>query len=204
MFKDSESVELTDSMMLSENLNAIDVNSSTHEIVQADAPQSPLVFVAGALAYDGAWSVLDQDAYDKFAPIAQAKELAEVRAEAKALKARISDARDVAMYTDISLPFPVEEKTIQFRNVTDRQNLESKVLGATVLFSTGAGATEMRFTCEDNSIVLMTATELMSAGLAALASKDALFYAYKALKDAADAAETPGDLALIEADLAAL
>lgn len=118
-----------------------------------------------------------------------------------ALKRRINAARHDAIYTDITLPFPIDEKTIQFRNDADRQNLSDKVTGAIALVVSGAGSTEMRFVCADNSVVAMTAQQFVNAGLAALASKDAIFYDYKLLKDAADAAQTDAELAMVAAQL---
>jgi hypothetical protein len=119
----------------------------------------------------------------------------------KALKVKINTARDAAIYTDITLPFPVDSRTIQFRNYADRQNLSDKVTGALALALGGSGSSEIRYVCADNSIATMTASQFITAGLAALAAKDAIFYEYKALKDSADSAETDEQLNAIEAQI---
>lgn len=85
-FQDGEPCEITDSGMETPNTRALDIRQTTHEII--DGVPEPQIYVGGALTYDGAWSVLDQDAISA--------KLAEIAAETaaryeKALDAHIDD-----------------------------------------------------------------------------------------------------------------
>lgn len=62
IFNDGEWVTLTD-ILLTRTFKALDMNSTTHEIVSGEAP---LLFSGGAMTYDnGVWTIVNQDAYDE-------------------------------------------------------------------------------------------------------------------------------------------
>lgn len=168
----------------------------SHELVLGVS--EPEHFIEGVSKYiDGIWSEVDQASYD-------ASEAKKIEGAKSNLIAEIKKARTKAMFTDVTVPFPADEETVQFRNPTDQGNLQAKVTGAMALVIAGTPTAQMKFTVANNDEVSMEAQELMSAGMAILAEKDSVYYSYKALKDAAQAATTTEELLQVETDLKAL
>ena len=63
IFSDGYEIELTEKMLITDDFNAMDIKSTTHQIVMG---VEPLLFVGGAMSYtdvDG-WVVTNQEAYD--------------------------------------------------------------------------------------------------------------------------------------------
>lgn len=112
-----------------------------------------------------------------------------------------NEARAKAMYSNITMPFPVDEHEIQFRNDADRMNITNKVQGATALVISGAGTALMSFTTADDVVVQMTASEMLSAGMVMLEAKDQVFYDFKVVKDAIRNATTMAELDLVDLSL---
>lgn len=62
-YKTTEPHELTDKQYKSDGVRAIDINNTTHEVVEDVT--LPLNFIPGIHAYNnGIWSILNQDLYD--------------------------------------------------------------------------------------------------------------------------------------------
>ena len=81
LFMDEDNAEFhfSDSGLVTPSRDILDVSPSTHSIISADPPPAPLHFIPGALAYNGEWSIYDQQKYDKFvdAAIAESERIAE-------------------------------------------------------------------------------------------------------------------------------
>lgn len=180
LFEDSDPVELTEDMMFSSEQNAIDVNSLTHEIVQADAPQSPLVFVAGALAYNGVWSIYDQDTYDLMKDRVIARKssmLAEIRA---AVWEQIKAIRDTKT---LKGGYPASGKWFHSDTFSRTQQIG--------LFISGANVPAIQWKTMDGTFISMTqalAAEIFSA---AAAQDTAMFTYAENLKTQVDASDNP-------------
>lgn len=92
MFADGDELALNESCLAAPDLTVSDVSSATHDIVIGDAPVSPLYWVAGALAYDSAWSIHDQATYDAFKDQAKAEYDKAIQEAMAALQAEIVQA----------------------------------------------------------------------------------------------------------------
>lgn len=100
------------------------------------------------------------------------------------------------MFTDVTATFPTGDKVIQFRNNTDRSNLESVCAGATALITLGQSGTQMVYRTTDDVNQAVTAAQMAAIGLTVLAVKQAVTSKRWEHKDAllgieADAAKTP-------------
>lgn len=62
-FADGEPCDITNQGMITPNITALDIRPETHEIVENVA--EPPAYVGGAIAYDGAWTVVNQTAIDE-------------------------------------------------------------------------------------------------------------------------------------------
>jgi hypothetical protein len=72
MFADDDAVTLSETGLEAPGLLISDVLADSHEIVSGSAPELPLYWVAGALSFDGAWTVQDETAYGELVSAAQA------------------------------------------------------------------------------------------------------------------------------------
>jgi len=62
LFTDFEPIEITEAGMTTSAKRAMDIRSSTHEVVMGDGPE---FWVSGALSYNGVWAVIDSARYQK-------------------------------------------------------------------------------------------------------------------------------------------
>ena len=104
-----------------------------------------------------------------------------------------------AFYSNVTIPFPTDDKEIHFRNETDRANIGDKILKAFMQVTAGNGASSIKFTPVSGGEVSMTCLQLLTAFTGLAEGKDQLFYDYndviadvKAASDTEelDAAET--------------
>lgn len=93
------------------------------------------------------------------------------------------------MFTDVTVTFPTGDKVIQFRDNTDRSNIESVCAGATALVALGQGATQMVYRTLDDVNQVVTAAQMVAIGLAVLTTKQAITDQRWAHKDAICAIE---------------
>ena len=109
------------------------------------------------------------------------------------------EAKSLAFYSNVTIPFPVDDKEIHFRNETDRANIGDKILKAFMQVTAGNGASSIKFTPVDKVEVTMTCLQLLTAFTGLAEGKDQLFYAYNDViadiraasdTDELDAAET--------------
>ena len=144
----------------------------TPDIVALEDAELPDSYVGGgAWAYDGVWTVLEQDAVDQ-----KRVELFNLRQSALIEVAK--EKKNEAFYANVTIPFPVEDKEIHFRNETDRANIGDKILKAFMQVTAGNGASSIKFTPVDNVEVSMTCLQLLTAFTGLAEGKDQLFYAY--------------------------
>ena len=86
--------------------------------------------------------------------------------------------KNAAFYSNVTIPFPADDKEIHFRNETDRANIGDKILKAFMQVTAGNGASSIKFTPVDKVEVTMTCLQLLTAFTALAEGKDQLFYAY--------------------------
>jgi len=95
-----------------------------------------------------------------------------------ALLQEAKKAKSAAFYSNVTMPFPVDNKEIHFRNETDRANIGDKILKAFMQVTAGNGSASIKFTPVDRVEVTMTCLQLLTAFTDLAESKDATFYAY--------------------------
>ncbi len=184
---------LTEAGLQGPNVHAPSMRPSDYQLVNdVLAPEND--FVGSQYTYDGSWAVINSTALD-----AAVEE--HLQAQAPKLISDIKAARSKLLYTDISVPFPTDSHVIQFRNESDRGNLRDKVAGAMAHIIDGNPGAAMKYRTADNTEVDLTAQQLLGAGMAILNAKDALYYQFTALIDAARAASTLAGLDQIKEDL---
>ena len=169
----------------------VDPTTTTANATQVDTPEIPAEFVQGKSQYNAEsqqWTHPEPDVEERRA----------------ALLARCTKERDKAFYTNPVIPFPVTEKEIHFRNENDRANIGDKTLNAALHVFSGNPSAEMRFTPVDGNQVAMTAQQMVTAFSALAAEKDAVFYAYKDIKDAILSAVDNSELDAAEQSLNAI
>jgi len=88
------------------------------------------------------------------------------------------------IFTDVAVTFPAGDKVIQFRDNTDRSNLESVCAGATALVALGQGETQMVYRTIDDVNQAVTAAQMAAIGLSVLSMKQAITNQRWAHKDA--------------------
>jgi hypothetical protein len=101
-------------------LKAMDIKPETHDSLYVS--DRPPALYGGLWAYDGVWTVANQDIYDRVLADEKAKRSAE-----------INTARYSKIYMEsISYTFPgdTEPDGIQMRDETDRQNIQDFVIDA--------------------------------------------------------------------------
>lgn len=65
LLDDSEDFTLSDSSFQSDSITAIGINSQDYEVIDGEAPSSPLYWIEGCLSFsDGVWSIANQENYD--------------------------------------------------------------------------------------------------------------------------------------------
>lgn len=184
MFDDSESVELTSTSMVSSRLNAIDINSQTHDLVLADAPQSPLVFVAGALAYDGEWSIYDQQAYDSLKEGVVSANNRVLNALRAPIWEKIKSLRDLKLTTGGT---PAANKWWHSDTKSQIQQLGFVLMGQNI-------PPGIKWKTMDGTWVEMTPTVAGQIFAAAAVQDQALFAYAETLKAQVDASNDPGSI----------
>jgi hypothetical protein len=131
-------------------LMAMDIRPETHEVIQID--DAPPVWYGGLWAYDGAWTVANQDIYDR------------VLADEKAKKsAEINTVRYSKIYMEsIPYTFPgdTEPDGIQMRDEVDRQNIQDFVIDASVKNPEAL----MNWMPVSNNLKTMTAAQAVEMG----------------------------------------
>lgn len=189
LFADAAELVLAE-QLLTEDFVAADISDETHEIV-TDVAAPAMPFVGGLLAYDGDWSILDDDAYAeqidtlRGAPFAERKQAA-----LDAVLAR----RDALLAGGFTVPAEVSAdlggRVLQTRNIDDRTAwlTSQAAYSAAVVAGQGAVANAI-FRPEDNITTTVSYAEGLNV-LLAMAAWGASIYAHSwDLKDAIDAAD---------------
>ena len=83
-----------------------------------------------------------------------------------------------AFYSNVTIPFPTDDKEIHFRNELDRTNIKDKWSMAKSLMDSGAPETQISFRPKDSGKVFMRADQLFSIFTTIAIAKDFLFNAY--------------------------
>lgn len=133
-----------------------------------------------------------------------AKVAAELAAKKQELIEAANKAKDKAFYSNVTIPFPVTEHELHFRNELDRSNIRDKVIGAMALAGAGGGDSPYIFSDVNGVEVQMKVSEFISCGLSIMALKDSVHYQFKGVKDAVKAANSLEELALIDLALLGL
>jgi len=120
------------------------------------------------------------------------------------LLARAKKEKREKFYSNIVVPFPVDEKEIHFRNDSDRANIGDKTLKAFINVSTGKAQELMTFTTVGKEEISMTSAKLLASFSVLADRKDALFYQFNAVTALIEAATDNDELDAAEAALAAL
>lgn len=190
LFADAAELVLAE-QLLTEDFVASDISDETHEIVTGvAAPAMPFVG-GGLLAYDGAWSILDDEAYAeqldalRGAPFAERKQAA--------LDAVLT-RRDALLAGGFTVPAETSAdlggRVLQTRNIDDRTAwlTSQAAYSAAVVAGQGALANAI-FRPEDNITTTVSYAEGLNV-LLAMAAWGASIYAHSwDLKDAIDAAD---------------
>ena len=91
---------------------------------------------------------------------------------------RAKEKKNAAFYSNVTIPFPVDDKEIHFRNELDRTNIKDKWSMAKSLMDSGAPETQISFRPKDSGKVFMRADQLFSIFTTIAIEKDFLFNAY--------------------------
>jgi len=86
--------------------------------------------------------------------------------------------KNAAFYSNVTIPFPSDDKEIHFRNELDRTNIKDKWSMAKSLMDSGAPETQISFRPKDGGKVFMRADQLFSIFTTIAIEKDFLFNAY--------------------------
>lgn len=138
-------------------------------ITQTVREIAPVLTVLGH--YEQAWEVVELYATQ------EEKDAAIAASLAACCEGRCADVESLyleKLYTDTTVTFPDGDKVVQFRDSTDRGNLESVCLTAAGLVAIGAGATPMVYRTADDVNQALTATQMMNIGLAVSAAKQVI------------------------------
>ena len=138
------------------------------------------------LTWGQAWEVIDRYATQAEADAAVA---AQCTINCLSRCAEIEVLYSTKMFTDVTAAFPAGDKVIQFRDNTDRANLESVCAGATALVALGQGDTQMVYRTLDDNSQVVTAAQMAVIGLGVLAAKQAITDKRWVHKDALHAIE---------------
>ena len=87
------------------------------------------------------------------------------------------------LYTNVTATFPDGEKTIQFRNETDRANLANVAQAAMALVMSGTPEAPMQYRTEDNVTQTVRADQMMGIAMSVLQQKEAILTAAWGHKD---------------------
>lgn len=170
IYSDVDDVEVTAQGLTSVDVTALDIRPGTHEIV-LDAVE-PEFWVAGALAFDGVWSVVDQAAYDY--AVNQLREN---------LKQEVSDYRYQLEVNHPFLDSSRESRTLLFGVETDAKEDPSHVED---------------FKNSDGEWVSMTAPEIIAMTQVLRAWVRSCFRREMEIHKALDQASTPAEIFAVD------
>ena len=180
MFSDTEYVELTESGMSTSEFDAPFINSITHELAQAEYPQSPLIFVEGALSYTGEWAIYDQESYDSL----KDRKLAKLAGIKGLIWKQIKAIRDTKTQEG---GYSTQSKWFHSDTFSRTQQIGLVVMGANI-------PTGLRWKTMDGTFIDMTQT-LANQVFAAAAAQDFALFAYaETLKGQVDSSNNPASI----------
>ncbi len=129
------------------------------------------VLDSAKLTWGQAWEVVDRYATQAETDAAVASQCTLV---CLSRCAEIEVLYSAKIFTDVTVTFPSGNKVIQFRDNSDRANLESVCAGATALVALGQGDTQMIYRTLDDDNQVVTAAQMTAIGLGVLSAKQAI------------------------------
>lgn len=194
LFSDDTEVHFEGADCVAPKMRFANTPPETHRLLKTPPLAAPLVFVAGAMAFDGAWSIYDQETYDRFSPDVISREGLEAAEKRAADLAKAE--KDIRAERDrrLNLDFEFQGKTYQrdgksLRRITGASTLAGfavavgSPVGNLLWHSPEDGVSEFGWIASDDSITPMDAQTCFAFGQAAAAVESNLVFAAKYLRE---------------------